>query len=147
MFQQVCELAVSKPVWTFEHPNKAIEQDPENNLHNTRYSQTKFDIADQDMIMHGIAGYFESVLYKDVMISIHPDTHSPGMFSWFPIFFPLRTPLQVSRGSTVTLDFWRATDAKKVWYEWSAAVESSNGSDSSISPIHNVSGRSYWVGL
>ncbi|KAG2220444.1 hypothetical protein INT45_004186 [Circinella minor] len=147
MFQQVCELAVSKPVWTFEHPNKTIEQDPENNLHNNRYSQTKFDMIPQDMIMHGIAGYFESVLYKDVMISIHPDTHSPGMFSWFPIFFPLRTPLQVAQGSTITLDFWRTTDAKKVWYEWSVTVESSNGNDSSISPIHNPSGRSYWVGL
>ncbi|KAI9269072.1 PRMT5 arginine-N-methyltransferase-domain-containing protein [Phascolomyces articulosus] len=149
MFQQVFELAKSKPVWTFVHPNKAFkeEEEPENNSHNTRYSQTQFQIADQDMIMHGIAGYFESVLYKDVMISIHPDTHSPGMFSWFPIFFPLRTPVQVPRGSTVTLDFWRATDTKKVWFEWSAAVESSNGSDTSISPIHNPSGRSYWVGL
>ncbi|KAI9495723.1 PRMT5 arginine-N-methyltransferase-domain-containing protein [Zychaea mexicana] len=147
MFQQVCELAPSKPVWTFEHPNKAIDDDPQNNLHNTRYSQAKFQLADQDMIMHGVAGYFESVLYKDVMISIHPDTHSPDMFSWFPIFFPLRTPVQVPRGSTVTLDFWRATDAKKVWYEWSADVVSADGSDVAISPIHNSGGRSYWVGL
>lgn len=41
-------------------------------------------------MMHGFAGYFESQLYKDVMISIHPETHSPGMFSWFPIYFPIK---------------------------------------------------------
>jgi hypothetical protein len=30
---------------------------------------------------------------KNEMISvtgIHPDTHSPGMFSWFPILFPIK---------------------------------------------------------
>lgn len=147
MFQQVCELSGPKPLWTFEHPNKAVPKDenPSNNLHNVRYAQVNFKNDGQDTVMHGIAGYFEAVLYKNVMISIHPETHSPDMFSWFPIFFPLRTPLQVPKGATITLDFWRATDAKKVWYEWSACVEA--GHDVCIAPIHNVGGRSYWVGL
>ncbi|KAI8146475.1 PRMT5 arginine-N-methyltransferase-domain-containing protein [Fennellomyces sp. T-0311] len=145
MFQQADELAPSKALWTFEHPNKAFDE-PANNLHNTRYGKVSFEIA-EDRIMHGIAGYFEAVLYKHVMISIHPDTHSPDMFSWFPIFFPVRTPVQVPRGSTVTLEFWRAGDAKKVWYEWSVEVERQDGSVSAITPIHNAGGRSYWVGL
>lgn len=149
MFQQIRELAPSKAIWTFEHPNKAIPKDesPSNNLHNVRYSQVKFQIEHADAVMHGVAGYFEAVLYKHVMISIHPDTYSPGMFSWFPIFFPIRTPLQVPQGSTVTLDFWRATGTQKVWYEWSATVESAKGELLAVSPIHNVKGRSYWVGL
>ncbi|KAI7891369.1 PRMT5 arginine-N-methyltransferase-domain-containing protein [Mucor mucedo] len=146
MFQQVCELAAPKPLWEFSHPNKQIGVEPMNNLHNVRYSQVSFDV-EHDMVMNGIAGYFESVLYKDVMISIRPETHSPGMFSWFPIFFPIRTPVQVPQGSTVTMDFWRLTDAKKVWYEWTVSVYGSGGQEMTVLPIHNVQGRSYYVGL
>ncbi|KAG2236581.1 hypothetical protein INT48_000135 [Thamnidium elegans] len=147
MFQQVCELAAPKPLWEFSHPNKHVGSDgPINNLHNIRYSQVTFDV-NHDMMMNGIAGYFESVLYKDVMISIHPKTHSPGMFSWFPIYFPIRTPVQVPQGSKVTLDFWRLTDEKKVWYEWTVSVHGKQGEEMTVLPIHNVHGRSYYVGL
>lgn len=147
MFQQVCELAEAKPLWEFHHPNKQVKDEGQlNNLHNTRYSQAKFTVK-HDMVMHGIAGYFESVLYKDVMISILPKTHSPGMFSWFPIYFPLRTPVQVPQDSTITLDFWRLTTDKKVWYEWTASVHGKNNEEMSVLPIHNVQGRSYYVGL
>ena len=62
---------------------------PINNYHNTRYSKVTFNITNSGML-HGIAGYFESVLYKDVIMSIVPDAHSEEMFSWFPIFFPLK---------------------------------------------------------
>lgn len=44
-------------------------------------------------VLHGLAGYFEAVLYRDVGLSIHPegmDQISPGMLSWFPLFFPFR---------------------------------------------------------
>ena len=43
--------------------------------------------------MHGLAGYFEAILYGDVGLSIHPqrkDHVSKDMLSWFPLFFPLR---------------------------------------------------------
>ena len=96
--------------------------------------------------MHGLAGYFDAELYDDVSVSIHPDTHSPGMFSWFPIFFPVRYPVQIPHDATICVDFWRQTDTKKVWYEWSVSV-SLGGEDTTILPIHNVGGRSYWVGL
>ena len=36
--------------------------------------------VDMDSELHGFGGYFECTLYKDVMISITPQTHSPGMF-------------------------------------------------------------------
>lgn len=48
---------------------------------------------------HGLAGYFEAALYGGVTLSIHPDTHTPAMASWFPIYFPLRTPIYVPRGA------------------------------------------------
>ncbi len=59
------------------------------NVSNDRYAAVDF-IAAQDAVLHGIAGYFESQLFDDVLMSIHPATHSEGMFSWFPIYFPIR---------------------------------------------------------
>jgi protein arginine N-methyltransferase 5 len=38
------------------------------NLHNVRYAKNTFKIS-QAASIHGIAGYFETVLYKDVMLS------------------------------------------------------------------------------
>jgi protein arginine N-methyltransferase 5 len=46
-------------------------------------------------LLHGFAGYFDAQLYKDVHLSIFPPTHTPNMFSWFPIYFPLRTPIHL----------------------------------------------------
>ena len=45
-----------------------------------RYEVKNF-IIDMDSELHGFGGYFECTLYKDVMISINPQTHSPGNFS------------------------------------------------------------------
>jgi len=50
-------------------------------------------------VCHGFAGYFDAQLYKDVHLSTHPPTHTPNMFSWFPIYFPLRTPFYVPQGA------------------------------------------------
>lgn len=48
-----------------------------------------------------------SELAQDVMISIAPQSHSPGMFSWFPLFIPLATPLRVNVGDNVVINIWR----------------------------------------
>lgn len=46
------------------------------------------------------------------------------MFSWFPIFFPLRQPLYLPSGAELDVHIWRLTEGRgrKVWYEWSAEV-------------------------
>jgi hypothetical protein len=54
-----------------------------------RHSKVTFELAENGLL-HGFAGYFDCVLYKDLELSIHPERHSTGMFSWFPIFFPLK---------------------------------------------------------
>ncbi len=117
------------------------------NEHNCRYSRTKFVVRDRS-VCHGIAGYFESILYDGrrsivpeiktegndgvntlaenvvgeiVEISTHPGTigaKSKDMISWFPIYFPLKTPLFVPDDSEVEISIWRQTDDRKVWYEW-----------------------------
>ncbi|TPX59935.1 hypothetical protein PhCBS80983_g02169 [Powellomyces hirtus] len=155
-FRAVHELAEPKAVWRFDHPDRKVVMDlgsPNFNNHNTRYSTQRFQTK-TDSMMHGVAGYFESTLYKDVMISIHPKTHSPGMFSWFPIFFPLKSPLYLPANSYVDIHFWRLCDARKVWYEWTAIPVTQDGQTKTCtaivgaaSSIHNIDGRSSWIGL
>ena len=64
--------------------------------------------------MHGFAAYFEAVLYKDVTISTVPGTHTPKMLSWFPMFFPLATPVRLEPGSQVALTIWRLHSPSQV---------------------------------
>ncbi|XP_005101573.1 protein arginine N-methyltransferase 5 [Aplysia californica] len=127
-------LDTPKPVFTFTHPNR------EEAIDNCRYASLDFTVQ-QDALVHGFAGYFDTNLYKDVMLSIVPETHSPGMFSWFPILFPIRVPITMTKGSTISIDIWRRCTSKNVWYEWAFRC------GGQVSPIHNPKGRSYTIGL
>ncbi|XP_075685045.1 protein arginine N-methyltransferase 5 [Rhinoderma darwinii] len=127
------QLSDPLPCFVFQHPNK----DPV--IDNNRYCCLKYDIK-LNTVLHGFSGYFQTVLYKDVTLSICPQTHSPGMFSWFPILFPIKQPIPLREGDTVCVRFWRCNNGKKVWYEW--AVTSPI-----CSAIHNPTGRSYTIGL
>jgi len=132
--QNRIELAKAQPLFTFEHPSKNGHP-----VDNTRFGTRTFTVT-MDSVLHGFGGYFECTLYKDIMISINPATHSQGMFSWFPIFFPLNTPVQLEKGQEVEANFWRMTNTKHVWYEW-------NITRPVPLPIHNPNGRSYEIGL
>uniref|UniRef100_A0A8C9VME5 Protein arginine N-methyltransferase 5 n=1 Tax=Scleropages formosus TaxID=113540 RepID=A0A8C9VME5_SCLFO len=125
------ELADPKPCFTFSHPST--------DMNNNRYQCLRFSVG-CNSVLHGFAGYFETTLYKDVTLSIKPDTHSPGMFSWFPILFPIKQPIPLSRGDDVCVRFWRCNNGKKVWYEWAVT-------EPICSAIHNPAGRSYTIGL
>ncbi|KAL8890163.1 MAG: hypothetical protein Q9215_002638 [Flavoplaca cf. flavocitrina] len=92
----------------------------DNNKHNTRFARLTFPTPHRGC-MHGLAGYFEAVLYGDIELSTHPlraDAKSKDMTSWFPIYFPLKTPLYTPDNSSLTVTMRRCTDARKVWYEW-----------------------------
>ncbi|XP_058222514.1 protein arginine N-methyltransferase 1.5 [Rhododendron vialii] len=133
---RVARLAPSQPVFTFTHPKYSTTED------NQRYKKLQFEIPHDSgsVMVHGFAGYFDATLYEDVHLGIEPSTATPNMFSWFPIFFPLRTPVCVRPGSPLELQLWRCCGSTKVWYEWCVTCPST-------SPIHNSNGRSYWVGL
>jgi len=90
--------------------------------------------------MHGFAGYFNATLYKDVCLSTEPSTHTPEMHSWFPIFFPLREPVHVRPGQTVSLSVWRLVRGARVWYEW--ALE-----EPAPSALHNADGKACCITL
>ncbi|KAF2842358.1 arginine N-methyltransferas-like protein [Patellaria atrata CBS 101060] len=98
------------------------------NEHNVRYSRLNFHCPNRG-VCHGIAGYFETVLYRGpsgtVELSTNPvtmESKSKDMISWFPIFFPLKTPVYIPDNSELEISMWRQTDDRKVWYEWLVEV-------------------------
>lgn len=103
-------------------------------------------------ILHGFLGSFRCVLYKSrnsVLsdISIAPESFSTGMFSWFPLYFPLKEPLIVPPESSVRANIWRKCDNKRVWYEWCTAIISQDSQIINVSNLHNPNGRSSFVRL
>ena len=155
--------------WEFEHPRRDVVLDergtsarlynwstvtlvltvftchlfsglPVTNSHNVRSTRLTFHIPHAG-VLHGLAGYFEAVLYGDINLSIHPhrkDQLSKDMLSWFPLFFPLKVsscgtftlkffpgrifkePLYLPSNSELQVSVWRLTNQRQVWYEWYA---------------------------
>jgi hypothetical protein len=71
-----------------------------------RYGTVTF-AANADAVLHGFSGTFESLLYGDVYLSTVPRTHTPDMYSWFPLFIPLDRPVTIKKGDTITISVWR----------------------------------------
>ncbi|EFN58275.1 hypothetical protein CHLNCDRAFT_142244 [Chlorella variabilis] len=160
-----CPLAPTQEVFTFEHPNRSHSIDNTRSIR-LQFDCTPPGgtgklrpwppassglpaatcrccrplVCLPSWLCHGFAGYFDARLYKDVHLSIHPPTHTPNMFSWFPIYFPVRTPFYVPQGARMEVHMWRCAGQHKVWYEWAVTQPLA-------SPIHNPGGRSYHVGL
>lgn len=78
--------------WSFSHgPMKPLPA-TSTNKHNERHGKMSFNLRDR-AVCHGLAGYFEAVLYPGAELSTNPltmDEKSLGMMSWFPIYFPLK---------------------------------------------------------
>lgn len=80
--KNIYHLDEPKSLFEFVHPNF------EKNIDFTRFKTLNFT-AKIDCVLHGFAGYFDTVLYKEITLSIHPMNHTPGLVSWFAIFFPI----------------------------------------------------------
>lgn len=126
-------VAEPKPCFHFSHPNRDIPID------NGRSTSVDFDIQNSTML-HGFAGFFKTILYKDLFLSIVPVDHSEGMFSWFPMFFPVQNPVYLKENSKLRVHFWRKVSRTKIWYEWCITKPFPV-------PIHNPAGRSTFIGL
>ena len=77
--------------WSFQHLSPS-STDRDRGTSNRRQCRLAFPIQDR-AVCHGIAGYFEAVLYPGIELSTNPLTmaeKSPDMTSWFPIFYPLK---------------------------------------------------------
>jgi protein arginine N-methyltransferase 5 len=112
-----------------------------------------------DLYIHGFLGTFSCVLYRSLRdsqistICTAPNLFTSGMFSWFPLFFPLRESMLVPVNSTIACNIWRRTETEtsadrgRVWYEWCADVRKKDGKIISSSVLHNPNGRSSHVRL
>ncbi|MCH80029.1 protein arginine N-methyltransferase 1.5-like, partial [Trifolium medium] len=132
----VAHLAPCQPLFTFTHPKRSVKES------NRRYKKLQFVIPDdpESAIVHGFAGYFDATLYKDVHLGTEPSKATPDVFSWEQLFFPLREPICVQRGSTLEAHFWRCCGSTKVWYEWCVTSPST-------SLVHNCNARADCVWL
>jgi len=126
------QLAEAQACFRFEHPNWEEHS-------NERDIVLTFPI-EQTSTIHGFVGYFDSRLYGDHYISINPANFSTGMFSWFPIYIPIRDPMHIPADTTIELQMWRCVEATKVWYEWAVTKPS-------VCAMHNPNGRSQMIGL
>lgn len=99
--------------WSFSHPNRNIPAQPPSrstipNSHNVRQTRLSFPAQNRGAC-HGLAGYFETVLYGDVELSTNPVTmeeKSASMISWFPIYFPLKVRYIFLREYILLLPFY-----------------------------------------
>ncbi|KAL7570053.1 hypothetical protein ACA910_017091 [Epithemia clementina (nom. ined.)] len=119
-------------------------------------------------LLTGFLGTFTADLYvgtppssvsnpPTVTISIVPETYSKGMYSWFPLYFPLEKPVLVPPSSSVAggkgsvsvcahMSRHSSPEDNRVWYEWSAVVQDkSTGAILDSTAIHNARGRSSFV--
>ena len=138
---RVTPLAGVERVFSFAHPREGAGGGGDARANARSASVTFARPASLAGLVHGFAGYFDTTLHGGVRLSTHPDTHTPGMASWFPIFFPLAAPLPAPAGAPITVHVWRCVSAHKVWYEWAAECAGVH------THVHNPNGRSYHVGL
>ncbi|KAJ2484626.1 hypothetical protein EV174_002291 [Coemansia sp. RSA 2320] len=123
-------LADARAVWSFDFPAGSPRDCA---------ATAEFRVPCASLV-HGLAGFFDAVLYKDVVLSICPAAPTADMHSWFPMFFPVKLPMAVRAGDEVTVHMWRRTANARTWYEWALATPT----DASL--IHNISGHEFWIG-
>jgi protein arginine N-methyltransferase 5 len=146
--QNCLPLSPPQPIFTFHHASSSPSSSPSSphSSLNERFGQFEFHVEGPvgDLQCHGFVGYFKAVLYKHIVLSTVPEDHTPDMFSWFPIYFPIESELRVrSSSEKICLSIWRRVDSRQVWYEW--CLE--NTESYATTRIHNSGGQSYWIGL
>ncbi|KAJ1500832.1 hypothetical protein HMI54_010483 [Coelomomyces lativittatus] len=145
-FHEVQILEPSKKIWDFSHPLPPHQMLPKNQ-HNYRHSSIHYRMT-KDAVVHGFAGFFDCTLYKNITLSIVPETHTKDMLSWFPAYFPIKQPIHLLQEDEITIHLWRCIGDKKVWYEWCLlATRQGKPLITSSSTIHNSTGKTYWIGL
>ncbi len=96
--------------------------------------------------MNCLVGYFSSQLAPDITMSISPEDRTAGMYSWYPICFPLGRVLLSRKGDTLKATIWRECTDKAVWYEWQVAILREGRIVDQLE-IHNCGGGSWKIGM
>ncbi|CAD8212367.1 unnamed protein product [Paramecium octaurelia] len=118
----------------FKHPDF-------NNENQLAQEQNLVFECKQDLLIHGMAGYFTSKLYEDIELSTHPNNSTPDMYSWFPIYFPFEKPVNIAKKQKLKFTIKRVNNEEGVWYEWFNSVLSEDDQLLDGSRIHNENGK------
>jgi protein arginine N-methyltransferase 5 len=132
-------LASPQQCFSFFHPSGLSDH----RRYTVSYRQKMLFTLETSSPVHGFIGYFESELFGSISLSILPSTHTPEMCSWFPIFFPLKSPLFIRHECVI--EVWRCCDDRKLWYEWQVSEWAADHLVQT-SGIHNSGGGVYWIG-
>nr|CAD2199579.1 unnamed protein product [Meloidogyne enterolobii] len=134
---QFCYLDKTKHCFEFLHPNLT-------NSSNFREASLTFKIPKNSELM-GFAAHFEVVLYKNIILSTHPERHTENLFSWFPGLFPLRKLFYCPNECNIVFNIKRKFDKEKVWYEW--FIEYEENGELIKSELQNENGESQSMNL
>lgn len=106
-----------KEVWNYDCHTRMSSS--ATNKHNSRQSKISFNIVKKG-IVHGLTGYFTSLLYADISIDNLPKNSDViDCVSWLPSYFPIDTPMNVLEDNEISLYLQRICKGWEVWYEWS----------------------------
>lgn len=130
---------LDKPMecFTFDYVErlKNNEQTERNNF--SEMSKLQFTI-EQDCVLSGFIGYFDTVLYEDITISGAQefDDNERHIAKWFPCYFPLNAVQKLKQQDVLETNFWLYTNYSKnrLWFEWCT-------SQPNFSHIHNENGN------
>ena len=135
-----------KELFTFNYPDKNSKFNISNSVEfdNLHFKNPEYN----SVYIHGFMGFFSTVLYKDVYLTIIYNEKTQNMNSWFPIFFPIKRPLKIdSNSNNLTINVKRISKTK-VWYEWSIVIINKlNESIISTSGTSNINGEYFSIGL
>jgi protein arginine N-methyltransferase 5 len=108
---------------------------------NERETTLSWSVGELDLTIHGFIGYFHADLIGSVTLSTHPPTKSEHMVSWFPAFLPLKKPIFVRAGETITASIHRRLERnKRMWFEWQLIHPFTQ-------EVNNQDGKVYSIGL
>ena len=106
----------------FETTLYSSHPSPHNHTHPLQsHSTTSTSVPNPSYPTHGLPTPQHQNNHNTVSLSTNPNTmpsYSPGMISWFPIYFPLRQPVWCVDNGELEINMWRRTDGRMVWYEW-----------------------------
>ncbi|CAD5214976.1 unnamed protein product [Bursaphelenchus okinawaensis] len=82
--------------------------------------KVEYDI-EVDCEINAIAGFFTAEIGSETLTTLPKDKRdfTDTKKSWFPAYFPLRSPIYCPAGTKLEVEITRKTNEKGMWYEWS----------------------------
>lgn len=112
------QCATSQELFSFKYQCSYNERSIR--VHNDIRTQKPVFIIDRECVVTGFAGFFQAVLYKDVVLNNRAMFNNRNINCIPMAYFPLKTPQSLSAQQKLKAVFWLHTDAdkQKCWYEW-----------------------------